>query len=106
MATYTPEEFREMLGEMREIFRHAVSFRKDRPGWVKTAEGDMELGWMRFERQQMLEAVNVVRAERQLPEVTMEEVIRADRMAAGHVDYALKFSLYCAELALGAWPEP
>jgi hypothetical protein len=95
-----------MLEEMRKTFQLAASLRKDRSGVVQNKKGEVELEWMEFERQTMLKAVNVAREGRGLPPVTEDDVIRADRMAAGHIDYALKFPLYCAELALGVRPEP
>lgn len=32
--------------------------------------------------------------------ITLEQVLRADRMAAGHSDYSSKLALYCAELSM------
>lgn len=33
--------------------------------------------------------------------LTLEQVLRADRLACGHTDYVSKLSLYCRELELG-----
>ncbi len=60
-----------------------------------------ELEWVAFERQAMLTAVNIERHTRGLPPATMAQIIRVENNAAGHVDYATKYPLYCAELALG-----
>ena len=62
---------------------------------------ETELAWGPFEREGMLQLINEERAKRGLPSTTMVYVDRADRQAAGHVDYARKFTLYCAEIALG-----
>ena len=54
------------------------------------------------ERRRMHAEVNLVRETNGLPAVTVAEVQRLEQMALGHVDYARKYSWYCAELALGA----
>lgn len=46
-------------------------------------------------------AVNRERDRRRLPPVDEAAITAADRLAAGHTDYAHKFTLYCAELACG-----
>jgi hypothetical protein len=77
-----------------------ASHRNERSDVVDTEHG-VECGWMVFERQGMLAAVNQARAERGLLPADPAAVRRAENMACGHVDYAAKFALYCAELALG-----
>lgn len=63
--------------------------------------------WMRYEREAMLAEVNEVRGELGLPPATVEQVMRCDQMATGHVDWAMKFPLYCMELATtGKEPAP
>ena len=62
--------------------------------------------WMPRERAAMLAEVNVIRAERGTSPATAEDVAHCDRMATGHVDWATKFPLYCAELALDERPRP
>lgn len=47
--------------------------------------------------------VNGLRERAGLPPVDLAEFQAAERRAVGHVDYADKFSLYCAWLACG-WP--
>jgi hypothetical protein len=49
----------------------------------------------------MLDAVNLERRVRGLPQVIEAQVIRVENQAHGHVDYAHKYALYCAELAMG-----
>lgn len=56
--------------------------------------------WVLAELQAMCDAVNVIRLERGRPLVTVQEVERVETGALGHTDYASKFALYCAELAL------
>lgn len=62
--------------------------------------------WLDVEIDVMHHAVNCERSKRELPDIDRATVVRADRMAAGHSDYASKFALYCAELALSANPSP
>lgn len=56
--------------------------------------------WLAAEIDAMHAAINRERACHALSPVDRELVERADRSASGHVDYAMKFGLYCAELAL------
>lgn len=56
--------------------------------------------WILLEQQTMQQAVNDIRASLNRPSVSLEDVTRAEIGALGHTDYARKFSLYCAELAL------
>jgi hypothetical protein len=58
-----------------------------------------EPGWVVFERDVMRSEVDRIRAEHGLPPVPMETILRAERLATGHVDYTKKFALYCAEAA-------
>lgn len=60
-----------------------------------------ELGWVIHERELMHQETNRYRAGRGLPPVDLAEVARVERQAEGHSDYASKFALYCAELAVG-----
>lgn len=59
-----------------------------------------ELEWVVAERQRMLAEVNDIRRAAGAEPVTVEQIENAERPAIGHVDYATKFALYCAELAL------
>jgi hypothetical protein len=76
--------------------------RAQRPDLVDGPDGP-ECEWAVYERPRMHGKVNELRTERGLPAVPVEEIIRVERLAAGHVDYSLKFAFYCAELA-DAWP--
>lgn len=59
-----------------------------------------ELGWVLHERAVMHGTVNRVREDRGLPPVPVEEIERVERSAQGHIDYASKFALRCADLTL------
>lgn len=65
---------------------------------------DGELGWIRYERETMHNAVNQARTDRFLPPVPIEAVERVEQQATGHSDYTKKFALYCAELVLKEKP--
>lgn len=81
------------------VLREAMPNRPQRQEIVPGPYGP-ELAWATHERRVMHQAVNQGRLERGLPAIELAMVERADRMAAGHVDYSSKFSLYCAEIAL------
>ena len=49
----------------------------------------------------MRAAINRERHQQRLAPVDEAAVAAADRLAAGHTDYAHKLALYCAELACG-----
>jgi len=85
-----------------DVFSKAAEQRKSRDKWVPDPlEGRNSLEWVIFERQTMLAEVNRLRAERGLDPVDEKRVLQVEQMACGHVDYARKFALYCAELADG-----
>jgi hypothetical protein len=84
----------------RAVLAKAMENRDERPDVVDTMDGP-ELEWMLFERRVMLDEVNRLRVERGFPKVDSHLVLRAERLAVGHVDYHLKFALYCAEIVLG-----
>lgn len=73
--------------------------RPRRPNLVDTRFGP-ELEWMGWEREQMAAEVNKQRAERGLPPIPSHKVDYAEQWASGHIDYAEKFALNCAELVL------
>ncbi len=93
-----------LLDKFEQVFAEAAKERPKRDTFVPAPEGayqTTELGWVAFERQVMFEAVNLERRVRGLPQVTLRQVIRVENQACGHVDYAHKYALYCAELAMG-----
>lgn len=72
-----------------------------RDNWelVSTSDGD-ELGWVVETWFAMSDEIERRRVLLGRPPVLLQAVQDADRMASGHIDYAEKFSLYCAELVL------
>jgi len=88
---------------LRDRFRGALAdamrHRDDLRELVDTPDGP-EIAWVLFERRTMVDEVNRARAEAGKPPVAPDVVLRAERLAAGHVDYHLKLSFYCAEIVL------
>jgi hypothetical protein len=60
-----------------------------------------DASWILNEQLAMCQAVNLERVRRRMDPITLKELIEREQLAVGHVDYAHKFALYCAELALG-----
>jgi hypothetical protein len=98
--TRTAEERRQLRDRFRNVLLEAAKQRGKRPDAIHTEFGP-EWEWMRFERESMLTAVNKERQRRNLPPATADQVQTANIQAGGHVDYAAKFALYCAEIAMG-----
>ncbi|MGN7186967.1 hypothetical protein [Microbacterium enclense] len=80
---------------MRTTLADAMAHRDERPDFDPVTG---ELGWVLFERQAMLVAVNERRASAGLDPVTLGDVERVETSACGHIDYARKFAWGCAEL--------
>lgn len=83
---------------LRTTLARAQDERGQRPGLVEGPDGP-ECEWAAYERDRMHEAVNTIRADRGLPAVQVEDIVRAERLTVGHSDYSRKFAFYCAELA-------
>lgn len=81
-------------------FRDASQHRDGRWDEVPGLYGP-EPGWVVYEAEQMLALVNELRAEEDLAPATLEQVLRIEQGACGHSDYADKYALRCAFLALG-----
>lgn len=90
------ETFRRDLHELKEALLTAVDERAQRAVFDQ-ASG--EFGWVLHERRVMLDATNRIRTGRGLPPVGEEAIIQAETSASGHIDYAQKFAVGCAELA-------
>lgn len=100
MAHPTWTQVRLVRNDLLAVLREAAKERDQRPDRVETPEGP-EMEWALHERRTMLAWVNQYRADHGLPdEITEAEVTRVERQAAGHIDYAEKFALYCADLAM------
>lgn len=80
-------------------FSEASSHREERWDTVPGLYGP-EPAWVGWEAVQMLELVNEFRAENGLEPATLEQVRRIEQSASGHSDYAEKYALRCAFLAL------
>ena len=83
---------------LRATLTAAQEERAKRPDLVEGPDGP-ECAWAAYERTRMHEKVNEIRAERGLPAVPVEDILRVERQAVGHSDYSLKFAFYCAEIA-------
>lgn len=83
---------------MRDRFRTVLS---DAASARKLTDSEGREGWIVRERQAMWHTVCVERAKLGLEPVALVEVERVERSAVGHIDYADKFALRCAELVYG-----
>lgn len=88
---------------LAEVLRAAAGDRPAQAGRVvlDPLTGRQELAWVVRERQAMCDAVNSMRAARGRRPVPLEDVHRAESVAQGHIDYALKYAIGCAELVAG-----
>jgi hypothetical protein len=93
-----------LLKKFEQVLQEAAKERPKRQELGPSPKGcyqTTEPAWVAFERRALLDAVNLERRVRGLPQVTEAQVIRVENQAHGHVDYAHKYALYCAELAMG-----
>lgn len=93
-----PTSLKAATDVLRATLAAAQEERPQRPDLVDGPDGP-ECEWAAYERNRMRETVNAIRAERGLPPVPVEDVVRVERLAVGHSDYSRKFAYYCAELA-------
>lgn len=91
-------EVYEMLCAM---LRHAMQERPKRQGFVTLPDGSSAPCWVVHEAEQMRDQVNRIRARGGLDPVELEHILDIERTTAGHSDYASKYALWCATLALG-----
>lgn len=86
------------------LFRAKLTYlahqRSEREFMVDGPDGP-EFAWVDHEADRMLVLVNEIREKHGLPPAALEEVRRIERSASGHSDYADKYALRCAFLALG-----
>lgn len=66
------------------------------PSWAHPYECGME--WWVYEVEEMTKEVNRLRRKLNKEDLTPADIYRVEKEASGHVDYARKFSFYCAEL--------
>ncbi|SDH42705.1 hypothetical protein [Microbacterium sp. 77mftsu3.1] len=93
MKLSDPTGWRRDLAELQSVFDAAAAERDQRPDF-----DGREPGWVLYERAQMHDAVNRLRARLGKPPVATEAIEGAERSACGHVDYAQKFALGAADL--------
>lgn len=90
--------------QTRDLFRAKLAFlyhvRSEREQLVDGPDGP-EFAWVGHEAGRMLALVNEIREKRGLPPADLEAVRRIEQSASGHSDYADKYALRCAFLALG-----
>jgi hypothetical protein len=94
------DELRQLRDRFRDLLEKISRERPQRTSLVKTAS-EMKPAWEVYELNQMFGAVSRERDGRRLPPVKRSGVEQAMDQASGHVDYANKVALYCAEIALG-----
>jgi hypothetical protein len=87
---------------MLTAFTDARSRRDRHHGYVAGPDGRIQPAWVAYERQQMLTAVNRLRAVSGLPPAAELAVWSVELQACGSADYASKYALYCAEIVTGA----
>ena len=56
--------------------------------------------WIAHERETMHRETNRLRAELGKDAIELHQVMTVEELARGHIDYASKFALYCAELVV------
>ena len=101
-------DFKDLIQKMHGILVQAQGERDQRRELVEPntpSNRHPEVGWVVYERQVMLGAVNRERKNRHLPEITVEMFVqKVEQLAYGHSDYTSKQALYCAEMSLGRIP--
>lgn len=99
MAT-TTRDLLAVRDDMLRVLQDAAKHRKLR----EAIDDRGDPAWVGYEREAMHAEVSRIRADRGLPPVGIEHVARVEQLACGHIDYATKYALYCAELAVGVTP--
>jgi hypothetical protein len=89
-----------LIARFERVFKAAAAQRHLRPEMVTTPTGRSEVAWVLHELTVMHDEVNQARAERGLPPVDRRLVESAEQAACGHVDYATKWPIYCAEIVM------
>lgn len=93
-------DVKHILDSLMSTLVRAQAERSQRDDFVRLADGGSELGWVLYEREQMLTAVNTLRADSGKGSASIDAVQIAERRARGHVDYAWKFAIGCADLVI------
>lgn len=97
----TAQQFSAVHERLMDAFQKQAALRNELEcqKLVDTADGP-ELAWVLLERYAMCDEVNQIRLVRGEEPVLLKEIEKLENLATGHVDYASKWTLYCAELAL------
>lgn len=87
-----------VLADLHTVLRDAQSTRDDRRHLPSPGPGIP--GWLEAEVDAMHTAVNRLRAALDKPPIDRAAVAAADSLAAGHIDYGVKFVVGCADLVV------
>lgn len=90
------EKLRAHLAGLHEQRDKRPDFATKLPSWSSPHECGME--WWIYEVEEMTKEVNRFRRKLDKEDLTPADVYRVEKEASGHIDYARKFSFYCAEL--------
>lgn len=99
------EDRRALIGQFKEVLLAAAERRRERDDFVDSDvdPSGHEPGWVVYEREQMLAAVNAELGRRGItPPVLPETILRVERQAQGHSDYVAKWAIGCADIVLAA----
>lgn len=100
-APTTTSELLAVQDTLRAALCAAAEERPARWDRVTLPDGNTVPAWVTDEAKQMAAIVNEHRTRRGLDPVSLEHILRVEASAAGHADYAHKYALRCAQLALG-----
>jgi hypothetical protein len=96
----THQQRDDLIDHLRAALSRAQEDRPLRMSPVLTVAGGTEPGWVGYEREVMLAAVNNARAVLGLAPVGLAAVEEIERGVVGSADYTLKFALRCCDLVL------
>jgi|GEM_PF-5464110 hypothetical protein len=100
-APTTTSELLAVQDTLRAALCAAAEDRPARWGHVTLPGGNTVPAWVADAAKQMAAIVNEHRTRRGLDPASLEHILRVEASAAGHADYAHKYTLRCAQLALG-----
>lgn len=94
------QSYRTLVEHFSALLGRTAGERSQREDLVVMPNGDREPGWVLHERTVMHDEVNRLRAEAGRGDRPILDILGAERAASGHIDYAAKFALGCAELVV------
>lgn len=97
---YTQAEFKNTITLLENTLCNAAKQRNKRSEFLTNQSGETNIGWVFFERAEMLKIVNNIRIGKGFDPVTTTDVKRVEDCAVGYIDYSRKFAIGCAKLAL------